>query len=133
MPMIKRMKTVTPRPAALLVGLPDLYDFLRRRLGEKGYWVSACASATEAVQHVNAYHPDLILADLRLPDLTGMELAGILRRTSSSSAVVLVGNEEDQSLTLSVLRSGAGGLLLRPVQPEDLDPWTRKVSLTLRP
>lgn len=133
MSMINRMKKVHPRPAALLVGLPDLYNFLRPLLGERGYWVSTCASAVEAVEHVETYHPDLVLGDLRLPDLTGMELAGILRRMSPSIPVVLIGNEEDETLTFSVIRSGADALLRRPLSPQDLDRWIERTSFNLHP
>jgi DNA-binding response OmpR family regulator len=129
MPLFGRKSGIIPRPAALLVGLPELFVSLRQTLGQRGYWVSSCYRAVDALRHAESYHPDLVLADLRLPDLTGMELAQLLKRSCPSAVVVLVGTEHDQSLITAVLESGAQGLLRRPLEIGDLDPWTTRQPL----
>jgi DNA-binding response OmpR family regulator len=129
MSMFGRKNGIIPRPAALVVGLPDLFVSLRRILGPRGYWVSSSHRAVDALRHAEAYHPDLVLADLRLPDLTGMELARTLNRTCPSAVVILVGTEKDEALTLPAMKSGAAGLLLRPIEAGDLDPWTSQQPL----
>jgi CheY-like chemotaxis protein len=98
-------------------------EFLSDALAEEGYRVLAVANGVRALEIARRERPDLVLADVMLPDLSGREL---IRR--------IKGNEVTSSMPVIVmgvaLPSDAPGVAFLP-KPFDLDDVVDLVALTL--
>lgn len=92
---------------------------LRATLGSQGYRVLEAGNATEGLQQAAAHQPDLILLDLGLPDLDGLEVTRRLRAWTQTPIVVLSarGHEHDKVAALDI---GADDYLTKPFGASEL-------------
>lgn len=103
-----------PPPTVLIVeDEPQLVRFLRATLVAHGYRTLETARGLEALSLAAAHTPDLILLDLGLPDLEGIEVTRRLREWSATPVIVISarGQEADKILALD---AGADDYLTKP-------------------
>lgn len=94
---------------------PVFRDGLRALLGtvEDCILVGEAASGLEAVERAGELQPDVVLMDLRMPDLDGIEATRRIVRTSPHIAVLVLTMFEDDESVFSAMRAGARGYLLK--------------------
>lgn len=101
-------------PTLLIVDdeLP-IRKFLRAGLSSGEYCLIEATNGKEALQHVATYNPDLVLLDLGLPDMDGIEVVRRIREWNEVPIIVLSarGREEDK---ISALDTGANDYLVKP-------------------
>jgi CheY-like chemotaxis protein len=91
-------------------------------LSAKGYDVSMAADATEAVAAIGSFEPELILMDLQLPGIDGLELTRRLKADPATKSIVIVaatayamkGDEE------RALAAGCDGYISKPINTRTL-------------
>ena len=66
---------------------PPIRRFLRTSLAASGYRIVEAEDAADALRSLASEKPDLVILDLGLPDRSGLELIGEIRRTSTVSAL----------------------------------------------
>lgn len=66
-------------------------------------------------------NPDIILTDVKMPHLSGIELVDILRKENNNSPVIFISGYDDYSYIRSALKLDAADYLLKPVKPEELN------------
>jgi DNA-binding NarL/FixJ family response regulator len=71
---------------------------------------------------------DVIVSDIRMPGLNGIELIGRLRERGDSTPVILLTTFDDKALMLAAVDAGAQGFLLKDAAPEDLAEAIAKVA-----
>jgi DNA-binding NarL/FixJ family response regulator len=81
--------------------------------------VGEAADGVEAIEEAGRLHPDVILMDVRMPRLDGVEACRRLVETSDAKVVVLTTFDLDEHLFAAV-QAGASGFLLKASRPEDL-------------
>ena len=98
---------------------PDIRLLLSRLLEREDYEVAAVSDALGAMEQIGAGEPDLVLLDLGLPDVDGMELLGRIRGRSSVPIIMLTGRtaEDDR---IAGLRGGADDYVAKPFSPQEL-------------
>lgn len=69
---------------------PDNREMLTRRLERRGYEVHVAENGAEAVEKAQSCSPDLILMDISMPVMSGIEATRALRRTPSVSNIKIV-------------------------------------------
>src|SRR5215510_14469458 len=69
---------------------PDLLELVHYNLTKTGYDVACVMSGEEALAHVRSSAPDLIVLDVLLPGLDGLEVCKALRHNSSTAAIPIV-------------------------------------------
>ena len=101
---------------------PEQRAELVRALGEAGYAVESAANAADALRRSLQSPPDLVVLDLRLPDASGVELAGAFRALSATrrTPIVVVTAYTDARDQLDPKRFGAECVLTKPVSDDDL-------------
>jgi two-component system, OmpR family, KDP operon response regulator KdpE len=87
--------------------------FLRASLTAHGYTVFEAASGQEGLEAVTAKRPDLIILDLGLPDLEGVEVTRQLREWTQTPIIVLSVREQETD-KIAALDSGADDYLSKP-------------------
>jgi two-component system, OmpR family, KDP operon response regulator KdpE len=93
--------------------------FLRVALNAQGYSVSEAANGWEALNAVTAERPDIIILDLGLPDIDGVEVTRRLREWSQTPVIVL-SVREGESDKISALDAGADDYLTKPFSSGEL-------------
>jgi DNA-binding response OmpR family regulator len=93
---------------------------LSERLRLRGYEAHAAFSAEEALKTVAASAPDVVLLDLNLPGVRGVELLMTLRRQLPQGEVILLSGHLDLAEKIEGVRIDAFGLLLKPVDMAEL-------------
>lgn len=82
--------------------------------------ICTCASAEEGVRVIPNAQPDVILMDLRLPRMSGIECTSRLKRMLPSTPIVILTALDDDELIFRALEAGADGYLLKRSRPADL-------------
>jgi two-component system, OmpR family, KDP operon response regulator KdpE len=98
---------------------PAVRKFLRNCLEGAGYHVLEAATGQSAVEATRREHPDLLVLDLGLPDLEGLEVAQILREWCETPIVVLSVRDQEQDIVAS-LDAGADDYLTKPFGVSEL-------------
>ena len=88
----------------------------------------AAADGREAVEMARRLSPDVVLMDVRMPNMNGVEATRILLADRGCPKVLLLTTFEIEDDAVEALRAGASGFLLKDVQPEELAEAIRIVA-----
>ena len=113
---------MTRREDSFAEGLIHLVDhdpasllFLFDELTRSGYRVNASSSSRKALNFIRERKPEIVLCNLHMPELDGLELLAEVRRTSPWTRVILMSSCGDWAVYEEVRRCGAFDLLPKPV------------------
>ncbi|WP_280428191.1 response regulator transcription factor [Nocardia brasiliensis] len=90
--------------------------------------VVATATGSEAVAAVERERPDVVLLDIRMPDVDGLAVLRLLRALPEAPTVAMLTTFDTDEYILSALRSGAAGFVLKDTEPEQLAQLTRTLA-----
>lgn len=97
-----------------------------------GYEVAAAESSSDAaLRAIEKIHPDVVITDVRIPHMTGLELLLYLREHEIRCEVVVVSAFAEFSYAQSALRYGAFDYYVKPVSPEDAEKLLYKLRLKM--
>jgi DNA-binding NarL/FixJ family response regulator len=82
--------------------------------------VCACASGEEALKQIPALRPDMILMDIMLPQMSGIECTARIKRLLPDTRILILTSSDDEDLIFPALEAGADGYLLKDVEPATL-------------
>ena len=99
---------------------PRITELLRRVLAYEGYSVSVAASGDDALQKALERPPNLIILDLMLPGVDGLEVARRLRRAGDNVPILMLTARDAVSDRVKGLESGADDYLVKPFAPDEL-------------
>jgi len=104
----------------------ELVRVLRDYLERAGFRVQAASNGTEAVSHFRQAAPDLVLLDLNLPGLDGLDVARQMRR-SSEVPIIMVTARVEETDRLIGLELGADDYITKPFSPREVVARVRAV------
>lgn len=90
-------------------------ELLKRFLEIKGYDVATSYSGKDALEKVEKEKPDVILLDLKMPGMDGMDLLRCIREYDKDIAVIIVTAVKDEELAKKFLKKGAVKYITKPV------------------
>jgi DNA-binding response OmpR family regulator len=101
---------------------PDVLDLVTYNLGLAGFQTETAGDGAEALRKARSISPDLILLDLMLPEMDGLEVCKLLRRDSKTSAIPIImltarASEIDRIVGLEL---GATDYVPKPFSPREL-------------
>ena len=82
--------------------------------------VSSVNNGQEGLISIEDMDPDIILLDLRMPDMSGIEVLKNIRQIKKTLPVVMLTTSDDEKDLIEALRNGASGYLLKDMEPDDL-------------
>ncbi len=103
-----------------------LRGILRARFGFEV--VGECADGSEVIAAVEALAPDVVLMDVRMPVIDGVQATRELRSVAGRPPVLALTTFDDEEVLAGVLRAGACGFVLKGVPAEDLHRAVRVVA-----
>ena len=90
--------------------------------------VGECANGSSVPQSVAALHPDIVLMDVRMPVVDGVQATRQLTSQDGSPPVLVLTTFDDDEILAAALRAGAAGFVLKDVPAEDLQRAVRAVA-----
>jgi two-component system alkaline phosphatase synthesis response regulator PhoP len=109
-----------PKQKILLVDdEPDIVDLIKYHLEKEGYLVSTASNGVECLSIAKSFVPDLILLDVMMPEMDGIEACVELRKEPILKGVIiafLTARAEDYS-QVAGLDSGADDYITKPIKP----------------
>jgi len=120
---------VAARRVLIVEDEPDIRDLLVFHLERDGYQVAKARNGTDALRQAQASPPDLVLLDLMLPEMDGLEVCRRLRQNPVTQGIPIVmltarGDEVDRVLGLEM---GADDYVVKPFSPRELVARVRAV------
>lgn len=97
----------------------DTTQVVSMLLETAGYTTHAVDNAVEALAEISAMPPDLVLLDVNLPDMNGLDLLKQVRENSSLPMIVLSGHTQERDKVVA-LEAGADDYMDKPFSPEEL-------------
>ncbi|MGH9196898.1 MAG: response regulator transcription factor [Acidimicrobiia bacterium] len=113
---------MTPTRIAIVEDDRDIAELIQRYLDKDGFRTEILASGAEALAEARKQPPDLILLDLMLPGLDGLEVCRMLRMDSATAHIPIIiltarGEESDRIVGLEL---GADDYVTKPFSPKEL-------------
>jgi DNA-binding response OmpR family regulator len=103
---------------------PDILRLLKDNLELDGYRVRAASTGKEAFSLFEQCSPDIIILDLGLPDMDGVQVCGLIRQNSAVPIIMLTARDRGQDRILG-LAAGADGYLVKPFDYRELSASVR--------
>lgn len=92
---------------------------LSMALEDEGYSVSGAANGQDGLKAFDSNPPDLVLLDLRLPDMSGFDVCRLLR-ANSIVPIIMITAQTDTHDMVAGLEAGADDYVTKPVEPKEL-------------
>jgi DNA-binding NarL/FixJ family response regulator len=90
--------------------------------------VGEAADGSEVAQAVAKHEPDVVLMDIRMPEMDGLAATELLRAQDNAPEVIVLTTFEADDYVLRALRAGAGGFLLKDTPPAEIVRAVRAVA-----
>jgi len=106
-----------------------LREGLSRSMSEHGFdVVGEARDGLEAVNMANSLQPDVILMDVSMPEMDGVEACRQVRGSGSASKIVMLTMHADQDVLANAIRAGACGYLVKDCSTEEIADAVRMAS-----
>jgi DNA-binding NtrC family response regulator len=94
---------------------------LERHLSRSGFEVLTCESAEQALSRISSFAPHLVISDIRMGGMSGLELLRTLMDRAPESRVMLITAYDDMQMAIDAMQQGAVDFLMKPFDLDDLD------------
>ena len=84
-------------------------------LKARGYEVMALSDSGEALTQLEQFRPDIVLVDMIMPGLSGLDLLKLVRQRAQAPRVIMVTANDDEQVAQQAMQHGADAFLVKPV------------------
>ncbi len=98
----------------------EFLDLIRRVLGSGGFHVSVALDGKTAIKNALADIPDIVLLDLKLPDIPGDEVLRRIKEIDKDIAVIVITGYGGEQIAVDMMRKGAIDFLSKPIEHDVL-------------
>lgn len=103
-----------------------MVSLLKTLLSMEGYQVVVLANEVNILDEIRAHQPDVLILDLHLFDLNGLDILADIRKTSDIAGLRVI-MSSGSNVKEECLKRGAQGFLMKPYMPDDLFKLLKKV------
>jgi len=100
---------------------PQIRVSLSEALDDMGHGVSVAESAEGALSQIGTAKPQVVLSDIRMPGMDGIQLLKLIRERALEVDVILMTAFDDMPTVVSAMREGAFDFLVKPVNLDELE------------
>lgn len=90
---------------------------LKKLLEDKGFEVVEAANGREAVEQYRTHQPDVVLMDITMPEMTGIEALEEIRTADPNAYVIMVSALGQQAMVINAIQAGAKDFIIKPYEP----------------
>ena len=110
------------RPARILVvdDEPSVAEIFQEFLTDQGHEITVAASGEEAQRLIPALRPDIVLTDINLPGISGLEVMRFAKRSDPETAVIVVTGHASAATAIDALRQGAYDYITKPFDLDEI-------------
>tara|TARA_B100001094_G_scaffold303785_1_gene332183 strand:+ start:1170 stop:1550 length:381 start_codon:yes stop_codon:yes gene_type:complete len=98
----------------------DIRELFDDELMESGFDVYLAHNGVEAMEMLRTFVPEVVLVDLKMPEMDGFELMRQMREFNPTIPIIVVSGKTTSGIEADVLSSGASYFLAKPVDTNDL-------------
>jgi two-component system response regulator AtoC len=109
----------------------SICETLKLYLTEEGYEVHTALTGTEGLNKVVEVSPDVVILDIRLPDINGFTVLEDLKKDDESTKVIMITAHHDMDTAINAMKEGAFDYIHKPIDVDELDIAIRKALTTL--
>lgn len=102
-------------------------SLLRLVFQEEGYKVDTAINGLDALRKVEQWRPDIVLMDVEMPVMGGLEALSLIKSVAPKTAVIIMTAYVESSSLKEVWRLGASDFIYKPFDLEDLKAKVKKV------
>jgi DNA-binding response OmpR family regulator len=106
---------------------PDVVDSVSELFTLRNYNVVTATSGTKALEMVKKENPNIIILDIRMPDISGMDVLKEVKKNYPKIRVIMLTGVEDESTKNMAMGLGASGYLTKPYSYSELLDMSRKL------
>ncbi len=104
----------------------DILALLSKWLSDEGFTVYTCSSGEEALTQLDTLHPNLVITDLFMGEMSGMELLSIIHRDSPLLPVIMLSGQAKIPDAVKATHLGSSAFLTKPINKEELFEQVKK-------
>lgn len=93
---------------------------VEKKLTEYGYDVRTAASGEEGIQLMHEFQPDLLIMDMNMPDMNGLEVIQKLRERQDTTPIMIMSGNNDEQVILDGFELGIVDYLKKPISLEEI-------------
>jgi two-component system, response regulator RegA len=93
---------------------PTLVDVLVEHFINSNYEIETAGTGIDAVRAVNRERPDVVLLDINMPNMNGIDVLKEIMKLDKSITVIMITGNTELALTVEALRNGAFGYIPKP-------------------
>lgn len=105
---------------------PILLRTIELRLKKDGHEVIATADGREALARISDMRPDLIIADIMMPFVSGLEIVGAVKKGTRNIPIIILSAMEQENVVLEAFQLGADDYMTKPFSLNELSVRVRK-------
>src|SRR6056297_418851 len=110
----------------------DMRQSISQWLALSGYDTETFASAEEALGALNADYPGIVISDIKMPGMDGIQLLRKLMGTDSALPVIMITGHGDVPIAVEAMRIGAFDFLEKPFNPDRMSDLAKKATTARR-
>ncbi len=99
---------------------PDVLDLCKRVLETRGYHVTIVHDGHKVIDYAQKEHFDLLLTDIRMPNISGLEVAQIVKKFAPNIICVTMTGFSTMDTAIEALKLGIDEFVLKPFTPDEL-------------
>lgn len=101
---------------------PDIVEILRYNLSMAGYDIKSATNGKEAIKKAKIFLPEIILLDVMMPEMDGIETCAIIKEIPSlnNTRIIFLSARNEDYTQLSAFDAGADDYITKPVKPKIL-------------
>jgi two-component system, NarL family, invasion response regulator UvrY len=107
---------------------PIVRSGLRRLLAADAEEIQEAASGHEAVARFRAWHPTLVIIDLNLPGISGLEVISRLKVVDPDARILVLSMHDDPMHVTRALQAGAAGYVTKNARPDEIVDAVRRIA-----
>ncbi len=121
----RKVKVMTEKEILIIDDEPNIRWVLSKVLSEEGYRPSIAKDGEEALSKIAESRPDLVILDMRLPKMDGIEVLKRIRKTYEKLLVIILTGYQSVTNAVEAMKLGAWDYLTKPVDKE-------KIKITIK-
>lgn len=101
---------------------PDIIEIISYNLTKEGYEISSAKNGLEALDKTSSFKPDLLILDIMMPKMNGIEVCKVLRSKPefNDTLIILLTALSDETSHINGLETGADDYITKPISPKVL-------------